>query len=233
MVSPNWCIEFQHYFISMKILCADNIWLQVFLSLWQGSWWRFLGRWGGKKGRTGGGLTRRPQSLRCWPPRWAAPWSLWSPACELRGRNKALRRTAAPSDPPTPTSATDPEPSCCAVDSWRSGCGGLTYEFVTHCKSYQSSPFHCQVDSPPCSCTHGTCRLVAPHSPQPPWPPPAARVSALERSRLLSTCIHWLSHRRVACEAARAPHAIPVLSALLDEIYCVLPSLPLFSERKA
>lgn len=62
---------------------------------------------------------------------------------------------------------------------------------------------------------------------------PAARVSALEQSRLLSTCIHWLSPRHFACEAARVPHAIPVLSALLDEIYCVLPSLPLFPERKA
>lgn len=62
---------------------------------------------------------------------------------------------------------------------------------------------------------------------------PADWVSVLERSRLQSTCIHWPSHRHVACKAARVPHAIPVLSALLDEIYCVLPSLPLFSERKA
>lgn len=58
-------------------------------------------------------------------------------------------------EPRLPPDATDPEAGC---GEFAAAAGELTYEFVTHCQSYQSSPFHCRVDSPPCRCAHGTRR---------------------------------------------------------------------------
>lgn len=130
-------------------------------------------------------------------------------------------------EPRLPPDATDPEAGC---GEFAAAAGELTYEFVTHCQCYLSSPFHCRVDSPPCRCAHGTrrhaqSRVVLRRSPTtlPPQPPPPPRPGRPKFQRWidpcrLSACIHRLSHRRVACEAAQAPRAIPVLSALLDEI---------------
>lgn len=116
-------------------------------------------------------------------------------------KHKALtRRTSAPGGTPPPlplphltsVTATDPEPCCSAVDSsspQRRRRRRLTYEFVTHCQSYQSSPRHCRVDSPPCRCTHGTCRSPAPTTLAP------TQLPEFQRSPLLSTCMHWPSQR--------------------------------------
>lgn len=80
-----------------------------------------------------------------------------------------MRRTAAGRNP---ASHLTPQTQRPAAESWprlwlREE---LTSEFVTHCQSYQSSPFPCRVDSPPCRCAHGTrrqsrCSPSLPHDP--------------------------------------------------------------------